>query len=193
MSFWNPTSDLGDMMGQVQNSIENLGQYKTQGLNVNDLDTRANQTYNNLSQMGNQNLMAALMRGMGQAGNAATAQGYAQNLSNPYAYKNLMQGQAFDKFAPMFGDFNLGIAQQKGNAMMQNPLTAFNTQYQSNQGQLQALMNLLGMKSGLAQQRAQSEFNFGDIMPGLLSAGGSLGSAMIQSNGMQNAARIAKG
>lgn len=177
MSFWNSDSGYGDMMGEIQDNIYKLPQYRTKALNVSDLDARTNSAYADINRIGLNNLLAGLGRAVGQRGNSAVAQGYRMNLSNPFAMKNLMEAEAYDSFSPQFGNLNQMIAQGKGQAMMQNPLTAWNTQYQSDQAQLNALLSLLGMKSNVASQRAQNEFGIHSLLPGLIQAGGQYAAA----------------
>ena len=132
------------------------------------LDERTNRLFD----AGESNINRDVNRSIGQAGQLASGRGYAQGLSNPFAYAQHAENQARS------GLGGLGnLEAQRAGQLMQNPLTAFGAGNQATQFNTDLLLKLIGMKGDLTSQRQGNAVS--GIAGGLVSGAGQLGGAYL--------------
>jgi hypothetical protein len=118
------------------------------------------------------NLAGDRSRSMTGAGQLASARGYSQGLSNPFALAQRAEQGVYGEYANQMGGLQTSLAQQ----MMQNPLTSFNADAKSRQYNNDLLMQMLGMKGGFTSQRSGNPWM--DVGGALVSGAGQIAAAL---------------
>jgi hypothetical protein len=173
---------LSGLVTAILNSQSNvnpdlrLDQHKTPAFSVDELNALINSNFNSASGTAIGQLGAQNERTAGLAGRAAYSQGASRGLTNPYTGVNRAMGQAFDSGNNEMGSLISQLAMGKLNTLNQSPLTSWNMQRSGNQDHINAILQLLNLKGGLAAQRTGGA---GDWLPGLIQGGVQVGAAAL--------------
>ena len=175
-AFW----DRREQVGQAIENSQRTGNQVYEAMNQPLLSPEILQSWQKMLQPYFQSQWGNLNQGMGNAmgmtGQGAGAFAAARGLANPGAFVNSAQQRTAEGFAPQYGQMaqgqlgnllNMGMAGsefQSGNQWK-------GLNYQLQQQQLEEMIRQFNQQSGF-------DF-FRDVLPGLLSAGGSMGAAAL--------------